>query len=332
MPAAEAADVEQLGSVGNGDQGTFVAAMAAAFGQPDDVMDADSGAAAAVQPNSLDDDVDAEAAAAAGSESGLVDDLDDGLQLGDAGSPAEAAMVAAAAASAASAAAAKAAAAAAATAAQAAAAEVLLGVPGTEDAPTPAALADVGSDVAPLPLGSDMGASDPVLLEAIMVSVFFMACASSCCSWLQILITRISSVHETMLNLFAVQQDDGWRAVLPADSTAAQSDAPQSHAADSAKDGPPMGSNDITALAKQLAAAVKDVKAAAGGGSQPDAPADVSAEEDAAASAAAAAAAAAEQQLALAEAPSDEVHVSDEVHGIDTPPSQTKDDGAADAE
>jgi trimeric autotransporter adhesin len=186
VPADESADEEQLATSSGRGQGSFVAAMAAAFGRPDDVMDADSGAAAAVQSDSVDDGVDAGAAATAGAESGLVDDFDDGLQLGDVVSMAGAATEAAAAASAAFTAAAEAAAAAAAAAAQAAAAEVLLAASGTGDVPTPVALADAGSDVAALPPDSDIGASNPTPLQADTVSSL---------SQLQTELLLVSSAH-----------------------------------------------------------------------------------------------------------------------------------------
>jgi hypothetical protein len=131
---------------------------------------------------------------------------------------------------------------------------------------------------------------------------------------------------------FAVQQDDGGRAALPADSTAAQPDTPQMSAADlSAVDmDAAMCSGDVTAVTKQLASAVIDVEAATAGEFQPDAPADPATEGDAAALAAAAAAATAaaaeEQQSALEDTPIDEMH-SDELTPIDR-----HDDGASDAE
>lgn len=85
-----------------------------------------------------------------------------------------------------------------------------------------------------------------------------------------------------------------------------------------------MGSDDIAAIAEQLATAVGDVEAAAGGMGQPDPLAGAPAEEDAGTSDVAAAAA--KQPPAPVEGS------SDEVHGIGLRPSQTTDDGAADAE
>ena len=124
-----------------------------------------------------------------------------------------------------------------------------------------------------------------------------------------------------------VQQNDGWRAALPADSTAAQPDAPQVSAADlSAEDvDVAMSGDGIAAVAEQLDAAVDDLEAAESGMSLADAPADTSAEQGTAASAAAAAAVE-EQLLAPAEAS------TDEVLGIGMGLSPSTDDSAANAE
>ena len=119
-----------------------------------------------------------------------------------------------------------------------------------------------------------------------------------------------------------VQQDGGWQTAVPADSIAMQSETPQMSVADPPEDVTAVGSDDITALAEQLATAVGVVGVAAGGGSQPGAPADGATEGLAAGSAVAAE----ERRPAALEAP------SDAVYSDGSGASHTNGDGAADAE